>query len=422
MNKRDFLKASSLMAFSSLGNLKSLEDIIAPYLTVEQESLTQDESFWAKIRQGYDLPSDFINLENGYYCIQPREVLNAYKKHIETINRLGAYYMRTQQFTNKDKVVSKLSEVVGCNKENLIITRNTTESLNLIISGFHWQTGDEALFAYQDYGSMQAMFEQVQKRHGVVVKRLTIPNHPKNDEELVQLYENAITPKTKLLLLPHIINITGQILPVRKICDMAHSKGVQIMVDGAHAIAHFQFRIEDLNCDYYGSSLHKWLSTPLGAGLLYVKKELIPSVWPLFPEDNTAIVNTDIHYLNHTGTLPVHTDLAILNAIDYYTKLGAQRKENRLRYLQTYWTSKVRSLKNMELNTPQEEQRSCAIANVGITKYTPSELAELLFKKYKIYTVAINTATVKGCRITPNVYSTTAELDVLVKALNELAA
>jgi selenocysteine lyase/cysteine desulfurase len=272
--------------------------------------------------------------------------------------------------------------------------------------------------AEQDYGAMLNMFKQVSKRYGVINKRISVPLHPESDEEIVDLYASAITDKTKLLMVCHMINITGQILPIRKICDMAHAKGVEVMVDGAHAFGHFTFTIPDLHCDYYGSSLHKWLSVPLGSGLLYVKKEKIANVWPLIASGNKE--PDDIARLNHTGTHPDHTDLTIADALDFYQIIGPERKEARLRFIQNYWTSKVRDLPHIILNTPEDPARSCAIANVGIRGMEPSELAETLFSKYNIYTVPINVAGVHGCRITPNVYTTTGELDVLVNALKEL--
>jgi selenocysteine lyase/cysteine desulfurase len=288
----------------------------------------------------------------------------------------------------------------------------------MIMSGFPWNAGDEAVMAEQDYGSMLEMFKQVARRSGIVNRIVSVPNHPQSDDEIVQLYANAITPKTRLLMVSHMVNITGQILPIQKICDMAHSKGVAVMVDGAHAIAHIRFNIPDLHCDYYGASLHKWLSVPLGVGLLYVKKDKIGDIWPLIAEGERK--KDDISRLNHIGTHPVHTDLAIADAISFYEKVGAERKEARLRFLQQYWTSKVRNLPNVIVNTPADPARSCAIANVGIKGMKPAELATTLLKKYNIYTVAIDGANVHGCRITPNIYTTTGELDVFVKALTEL--
>ena len=217
----------------------------------------------------------------------------------------------------------------------------------------------------------------------------------------------------------HMVNITGQILPIRKICDMAHRHGVEVMVDGAHALAHIDYKISELGCDYYGSSLHKWLSVPLGAGILYVKKDKIAKLWQLFGD--MGYQDDDIRKLNHTGTHPVYTDLTIGDAIDFYEKIGRQRKEARLRYIQEYWTKQVRDIPNIVVNTPAQSHRACGIANVGIGTMKPADLAKTLLDKYKVWTVAIDSPTVKGCRITPNVYTSTEELNVFVKALKELA-
>ena len=409
-----------MLGLVTLPGFNLTDDFLAKYSHVQTDTLATDETFWEGIRKGYKLKTDYINLENGYYSMMPQEILEKYIQHVKDVNYQAAYYMRTVQFDNKKIAATKLAELSGCSTEELVITRNTTESLDMIIGGMHWQAGDEAIMAEQDYGAMLDMFKQVSKRFGVVSKRISIPNHPSSDEEIVELYANAVTSKTKLLMVCHMINITGQILPVRKICDMAHSKGVQVMVDGAHAFAQLRYSIPDLHCDYYGASLHKWLSVPLGAGLLYVKKEHIANVWPLIADSGPK--EDDIARLNHVGTHPVHTDLTIADAIDFYNKLGAERKESRLRYLQQYWTAKVRSLPKVEVNTPVDPARSCAIANVGIKGMKPADLATTLLKQYQIYTVAIDYANVHGCRITPNVFTTPKELDQLVKALTELSA
>jgi selenocysteine lyase/cysteine desulfurase len=419
MNKRTFLKTTASLGLPGLISLKTLANSMKPFANHSPTELAADEAFWETVRNGYRLKPDYINLENGYYCFMPQETLEHFIQHVKEVNYQGSYYMRTVQFENKKIAAAKLAALAGCAPDELIITRNTTESLDTIIAGQDWKPGDEAVMAEQDYGAMLDMFKLVAKRHGVVNKIVSIPNHPTSDEEIVNLYASAITDQTRLLMVCHMINITGQILPVRKICDMAHSKGVKVMVDGAHAFAHIQFSIPDLHCDYYGASLHKWLSVPLGAGILYVSKENIPSVWPMFGED--GLKSEDIFRLNHTGTHPVHTDLAIANAIDFHQKIGAARKEARLRFLQNYWTSKVRGLKNVVVNTPADSNRSCGIANVGIVSMKPAELAETLLKKYKIYTVAIDGANVHGCRITPNLYTTLNELDEFVKAIKELA-
>jgi selenocysteine lyase/cysteine desulfurase len=272
--------------------------------------------------------------------------------------------------------------------------------------------------ALQDYGAMLDMFALQGKRYGLSNIKISIPLHPQSDDEIVDLYKHAITTNTRLLMVPHMVNITGQIMPVRKIADMAHARNVDVMVDGAHCVGHIQFNIPDLQADYYASSLHKWLTAPLGAGMLYVKKEKINKLWQLYGD--MGYPADDIRRLNHTGTHPVHTDLAIGDAIDYYDMIGPSRKESRLRFLQQYWTSKVRDLPHIDLNTPAEPSRSCGIANVGIKGMNPSEMAKTLLDKYKIFTVAIDYANVHGCRITPNVYTSTRELDTFIEALIDM--
>ena len=382
-------------------------------------ALASDDAFWDEIRKQYLLKPDYINLENGYYNFLPQPLLNKYIEHIKEVNYQGSYYMRTVQFENKKNITAKLAKVAGCSPDQIIITRNTTESLDMVIGGLDWKAGDEAIMALQDYGAMLEMFDQIKNRYGVVNVMLSVPNHPKNDLEIIDLYKNAITPKTKAILVSHMINITGQILPIKEICTMAHEKGVQVIVDGAHAFAHIKYSIQDLGCDYYAASLHKWLSVPLGAGLLYVQKDNIKKVWPLLADSEKD--PNKINRLNHTGTHPEHTDLTISDSIDYYEIIGVERKEARLRYLQNYWTEKVRNLPRVILNTPAAANRSCAIANIGIEGIEPGELAKRLLKEHNVFTVAIDYANVHGCRICPNVYTTTQELDSFVLAIKKLS-
>lgn len=420
MTKRTFLKQLTAAGIASTPIFQQLDQLMRTVQSLSPEELAKEESFWLKIRAGYRLKPDYINLENGYYCITPQETLENVIHHAREINYQGSWYMRTVQWDNKDAMAAKLADLVDASPEEVAITRNTTESLDTIIGGFPWEEGDEAVFAEQDYGAMRHMFDQVAQKYGVKNNIISVPNHPKSDEEIVQLYKNAITPKTKLLMVCHIINVTGHILPIRKICDMAHAQGVEVMVDGAHAVGHFDFSMKELDCDYYGSSLHKWLSVPLGAGLLFVKKEKIPQIWPRFADWGKEA--DDIRRLNHTGTHPVHTDLAVGNAIEYLHRLGLKNKETRLRYIQNYWTDQVRDLPNIVVNTPRERHRSCGIANVGIKNMKPHDMAKTLLDKYRIWTVAIDGAGVHGCRITPNIYTSTRELDVFVNALKEMSS
>ena len=416
MHKRDFLKS---MALSGIAIPFGFEKLFAAPHHSTSNFLADDDDFWSGLRNQYQLKPDYINLENGYYNLMPQPILDVYIQQLQQLNYEASFYKRTKMANDKVMVREMVAPLVGCQIDEIIITRNTTEGMDTVICGLDWKVGDEAIMAEQDYGAMLDMFKQQEKRYGIINKIISIPNHPKNDDEIVNLYESAITKNTKLIMLSHMINITGQILPVKKICDMAHAKGVKVLVDGAHAIAHFEFKISDLNCDYYASSLHKWLSVPLGAGLLYVQKNNIEGLWPLFGEQGYAA--NDIRKLNHTGTHPMHTELTIPFAINFYKSIGSKRKEERLQFLKKYWTNKVENNSNIILNTPLEAARSCAIANVGLKNMTPSLMAETLLKKYKIWTVAISYANVHGCRITPNIYTTCKELDQLVNALNEMS-
>tara|TARA_A100001015_G_scaffold232836_1_gene263787 strand:+ start:17 stop:1276 length:1260 start_codon:yes stop_codon:yes gene_type:complete len=417
MDKRRFIKSLGALSFSPLIFSNELTDFKPISKTLP--FINNEDKLWKTVRSHYTLKEEYINLESGYYNIIPNPILEHFINHVKHVNIEGSFYMRKDLNKNKDRVTSELANLVGSSPNQIAITRNATESLDLVISGFPWKNGDEAIYAKQDYGTMKEMFEQISNRYGVVNKVISVPNHPKNDEEIVSLYESQITSKTKLIMVCHMINITGQILPIKKICEMAHNYGVEVMVDGAHCVGHFDFSIDDFNCDYYGSSLHKWLATPLGAGLLYVNKNKTHKIWPLLANGNTN--KSDIKRLNHIGTHPVHTDLAISNSIDYLKWIGMERKENRMRFLQRYWSDKLRNVKNVIVNTPLDIDRSCGIGNVGLTNMSPSKMEDLLFKKYKIFTVAIDYANVKGCRISPNIFTTTKELDSFVEAVKELS-
>jgi len=418
MNKREFLRTT---ASAGLGILLG-EDVWARFADLPVDRLAEDEAFWTAIRAKYRLKPDYINLESGYYSIQATPVLEAFIAKVREINYQGSYYLRTIQVPDKAAVRDSLAALAGCSPAELCITRNTTESIDTVVSGYDWKPGDETIMAEQDYGHMLAQFRLMARRHGIINKVVSVPVDPKSDDEIVRLYEGAITPRTRLLMISHMVNITGQILPVRKVADMARARNVDVLVDGAHAFAHFDYKISDLGCDYYAASLHKWLGCPLGTGILYVRREKIPALWPIYG-DYRMTNDADIMKLNHTGTHPVHTDLAIKDALAFHEMIGIRRKEARLRYLQNYWTSKVRTLPNVIMYTPTDPARSCAIANVGIKGITPADFSKTLLEKYRIWTNPVDNdgAGVHGVRVTPHVFILPKELDTLVKAISEIA-
>ena len=417
MNKREFIQKFGLVGLATYALPNNItynknKFNLLPYKT--------EDDLWETVRSHYSLKPDYINLENGYYNIIPNPTLYKYIDHVKTINFEGSYYMRNSLEDDNLKLRKSISNWLSCDEKNIIITRNTTESLDLIIGGYPWEKGDEVIYAQQDYGSMKLMFKQVSKKYKIKTKIISIPNHPSSDDEIIRLYESQITKKTRLLMVCHMINITGQVLPVKKICEMAHSYGVEVMEDGAHCIGHFDFSIEDLNCDYYGSSLHKWLSAPLGAGLLYIKEKHVSKIWPLLAGHSNDF--NGIKRLNHLGTNPVQIHLAIKNALDYIDWIGIKRKEKKLKELQNHWIQNLKNVSNIEINTPLSFSKSFGIGNVGIKNMPPKIMAEKLLKKFNIFTVAIDYANVKGCRITPNIYNTIDEIDVFIDAVRKLAS
>ncbi len=425
-NRRLFIKQGGLATLGAVSlpygtqeKRQQIQQAVKSISHLSPKEVARNEAFWYQVQKSFKQTAQFTNLENGYFCCQPLEVMEAQLNSIRMINEQPSYYMRTQQHKDRANIKAQLAELAGCSVEEIVVTRNTTESLNTIVSGMDFESGDEAILCDQDYGSMKEQFEQQSQRQGLVLKWIELPLHPKSDEEIVERYEQAITAKTKVMLVTHLINITGQVLPVRKIADMAHSHGVEVICDGAHSFAHVDFKIPELGCDYFGASLHKWLCCPLGSGLMYIKKEHIHKIWPLYGDVHKQV--DDISKFEHKGTHPCSTDRTIADAIHFHEMIGAERKIERLRYLRNYWIDQVKDLPNVHINSPFDESRSCAIGNVAVEGMTPKELSDYFFQEHRIFTVAINTKSVKGVRVTPHLYTTLKDLDKLVHAIKSIA-
>lgn len=381
---------------------------------------SNDEGYWNMVRNCFNYPKDFTNLENGYFSPQPISTEQYHQKQEHYINTRTSWFMRREQSAAIENTRIELARFLGCSPETLAITRNTTESLNTVISGYPWNKGDEVIIGNQDYGSMVAAFKQQAKRYGIIIKTAQIPLHPKSDEEIIQAYLSLATSKTKIIHLTHLINLSGQVLPARKIIDASHARGIEVMVDAAHSVAHIDFKPGELDADYLGASLHKWLCCPLGVGILMVKEKHISKIWPLLGDDEFPDAN--IRRFQHQGTRPIQTLLAINEAIRFHEAIGSSRKEQRLRFLKNYWVNKVKSHPAITINTPtDDESRSCAIANVAVKNLSPAELSNKLFDEYKVFTVAIDHEYIKGVRVTPHLYTTTQDLDKLVDALLKIA-
>lgn len=425
-SRRSFLQQFSSLSLSPLAlgaispdDWRGLNDYLSKQNHRSDRDIAQDEAYWQEVAKAYHVSKDFVNLENGFYSLAAWPVLEAQWQHIQRVNEIPSYYMRTYQWDERNKVTDALAEFAGCSVDEMVVCRNTTEALDTVILGLDLDPGDEAIMCNHDYGSMRAAFNQRARRDKIVNHVISLPLHPKDDQEIVDAYERAITPRTKVLLVSHLVNITGQVLPVRKICDMAHSHGVEVICDSAHALGHLDFKIRDLNCDYWGTSLHKWIGAPLGSGILYVKKEKITKVWPLLGDD--SFPDDDIRKFRHFGTLPVTGHVSILDALKFQDSIGVSRKQARLRYLKQYWTEKVKDVPGVIVNTPWEEERSSGIANVGLSNLSPKALADTLMDHHKIFTVAIDNEAVKGIRVTPHLYTSLDELDQLVAALTKLS-
>ena len=424
MKRKTFIANSgslliSALPFAGIDLEKISNKNLLSKLKNQNNDTFSDEQYWNTVRDMFNFPKDFINLENGYFSPMPMSTENFYISKAKYINGKSSWFMRREQHNEIENTRKNLADFLSINPEELAITRNTTESLNNVISGYPWKKGDEVIIGNQDYGSMVAAFEQQAKRYGIVIKTAQIPLHPLLDEEIVNAYISLITPKTKIIHLTHLINLSGQILPAKKIIDEAHKRGVEVVLDAAHSIAHINFRLGELDADYVGASLHKWLCCPLGAGFLVVKKKHIEKIYPLMSDNEFAADN--IRKFEHTGTKPVQTIMAINEAIKFHNAIGAELKEKRLRYLKNYWVQRIKKYPEVSINTPiEDETRSCAIANFSFSKYTPQQLSDKLFDEFKIFTVAIDHPSIKGVRITPHLYNTTDELDKLVEVVRKM--
>ncbi len=380
-------------------------------------ALVDDEKYWKTVRSMFNFPKDFTNLENGYFSPQPHSTKQFHQSKEHDINQRSSWFMRKEQSEAIEKARKDLAEFLGFPEEELAITRNTTESLNTVISGYPWTKGDEVIIGNQDYGSMVSAFNQQVKRAGIIIKKAEVPLLPANDDEVVQAYTSLITPKTRVLHLTHMINLSGQLLPASKIIEAAHTRGIEVMVDAAHSVAHIDFKPGDLNADYFAASLHKWLCCPLGLGFLAVKKKQISKIWPLMADDEYAIDH--IKKFEHQGTRPIQSIMSISQAIKFHNAIGSRLKQDRLRFLEQYWVNQVKHLEKVKMNTPGDTTRHGAIANISIANYSPAQLAEKLYSDFKIFTVAIDHPHIQGVRITPHLYTSLEDLEKLVEAIKK---
>lgn len=425
-SRREFLRASGALGASAFAvSTTGLAELSAATAGVADRSpadTAADEFYWREVQQAYMPDRTLINLNNGNHSPSPRVVHEALKRYLDLENESPAYYGALIG-RNVERVRRALAAEFGCDDEELALTRNASESLQIAQDGLDLARGDEVVTTDQDYPRMLTTWDQRARRDGIVVKRFQFPV-PTTGDDLYERFERAITPRTKVIHFCHITNVTGQLFPVQRICRLARERGITTIVDGAHAVAHFPYKLRDLDCDYYGTSLHKWLSAPIGNGFLYVRKEKIANTWPL--QAATAQQNPDIRKFEEIGTAPAATRAALAEALAFHQAIGVERKAARLRYLTMRWADALKSEPRVKIFSSLEPGQTWGLALVGIDGIGARALTQFLFDKYRIVGQAAvggklprQVFDFEGVRITPNVYTTLEEIDTFVAAMHD---
>ena len=420
-DRRSFLKSLGLVS-GGLPFLQLSDPVFAAEAAERMKSSVpvsgDDEDFWGWVRESYTVSPNIVNLNNGGVAPQPKPVQDAHIRYYQYCNEAPSYYMWQILDQGREPLRERLAALAGCSPEEIAINRNSTEGLNSVIFGLNLKAGDEVVLTRQDYPNMINAWKQREKRDGVKLVWLDLPLPIDGEDELVSKYVSAFTARTKVVHVTHLINWTGQILPVKRIAREARKRGIDTIADGAHTFAHMDFKIPDLECDYFATSLHKWLSAPFGSGLLYIRKEKIRNVWALL--SNQEPEGPDIRKFETLGTRSFASEMAIGAAVDFHEVIGSARKEARLRFLKDHWVNQLKDLPGISFLQSKPAHQSCAIANVAVAGKKPEEVAGELFSKHRIHTVAINWENIHGVRVTPNVYTSTRELDRLAAAIRKM--
>lgn len=419
MKRRTAIKNIGL-GLAGIPLMKILENKGSAWAELFSLDHTRDEKFWKRFKKAYyPVSKEFTNLENGYFGLHPSPVHKAYLSNIQKVNEVGSYYMRNDFFPELADIIESLEAFAGTEAGELLITRNATEALNIIIQGLRLKKGDEVLLSRHDYGSMIEIFEMLEQEEGIVLKIVDVPFDPKSDQELIDAYVSKTSSRTRCALLTHMMHLTGQILPVAKIAAALRAKNIDVVADAAHSFAHVDFKLPDLGVEFVGANLHKWFSNPLGAGLLYVKKERIKDLRAMFAD--SRLPKDDIRRLGHFGTPATPVVMTIPAALKYNQEITVPVKEARLRYLNNYWTKQARFIPGVQMNTPSDPQRSCAIASFGMEGYTSAEVVKHLYDRFGVFTVGASLEDRQVVRVTPNLYNSTEDLDKLLDGILSLS-
>lgn len=426
-NRRSFIRKSlgaasafSLPPLLSKARAENLTDALLKLNTLSPAESSQDEDLWSRIAQAYTVNPQILNLNNGGVSPQPKVVQDAVDHYYHFSNEGPTYYMWRILDKGREPLRRNLADLAGVSTEEIAINRNTTESLATVTWGLTLSKGDEVIMTRQDYPNMIHAWKQKELRDGIKIKWLSFESPIENDDTIINAFINATTSKTKIWHITHMINWTGQILPVKKLCEEARKRNIISVVDGAQTFAHLDFNIGDFDPDYFGTSLHKWLCAPFGTGMLYVKKENISGLWPLFPNEKPQI--DDIRKFETLGTRSFATEQAIGQAIDFHNAIGNKRKEERLRFLKNYWCESVKTNPRIKLNVSLKPEYSCGIGNFSIDGMDAETISLRLLSDYQIHTSAIKWENIDGVRVTPHIYTSVKDLDRFIEALLKIAS
>jgi selenocysteine lyase/cysteine desulfurase len=370
--------------------------------------------------QAYTVSPNILNLNNGGVSPQPKVVQDAVDRYYHLSNEAPSYYMWQILDRGREPLRRKMADLAGVSAVELAINRNTTEALANFTWGIDLQPGDEIVMTKQDYPNMIHAWKQREMRSGIKIKWISLDLPVENDETVLKAFQDATTSRTKIWHITHIINWTGQILPAAKLCAEAKRRGIISIVDAAHTFAHLDYKIADLGCDYFGTSLHKWLSAPFGTGLMYIRKPLITKTWPIFPNDKPQ--SDDIRKFEAMGTRSFAPEQAIGQAIDFHLAIGARRKQERLHYLKKYWCEAVLKHPRVKVHVSMKPEYSCALGTFSIDGVDVGETGSKLMSEYQIHTTSIKWENINAVRVTPHVYTTTRDLDRLIDAILKMAS
>ena len=425
-NRRSFISKAGTFSVAALMSTitqpawsRNFHKAINNAALIPPDQLASDEDFWYYIQESFTVSPSLINLNNGGVAPSPKVVQDAVKRFMDMCNEAPSYYMWRILDQGREPLRKNLARFAGATIEEIAIQRNASEALETVIFGIDLKAGDEVVLTKQDYPNMINAWKQREQREGIKLVWINLELPSEDNDYIAGEYIKAFTSKTKVVHVTHIINWNGQIIPVRKIADAAHARNIDVLVDGAHSFAHFDFTIPELGADYFGTSLHKWMSACIGSGMLYVKKEKIKNIYPLFAGGDAK--SEDIRKFENLGTRPFFIEQAIGKAIEFHEMIGSKRKEERLLYLKNYWMNRVKDIPKVKLGTSMKKGFGCAIGLVSVEGRKPGELDTFLLEKYKVHAVGIEWENIKGLRVTPNVYTTTKNLDVLVEGIEKFA-